>query len=147
MDPTLVVILLLYLLAVAAAIVFTKPVVIVPKPTRFGALQIRRNIMPDVLIYKVNAAPVVDGDVVVRELQLVVNGAEPVVREFGPAETDLGTVAVPQGANVVLKLVDVDDAGNRSEPAVAEFMATDTLPPQQPGLGVELVAERPEADA
>lgn len=103
--------------------------------------------MADVLTYKLTAAPVVDGDVVVRELRIVVNGAEPVVREFAATDSDLGTVDVPQGASVVLKLVDVDDAGNRSEPAVVEFVATDTLPPSQPGLGVELVAEKPEADA
>lgn len=103
--------------------------------------------MADVLTYKLTAAPVVDSDVVTRELRLVVNDAEPVVREFSASETDLGTVDVPQGANVVLQLVDVDDAGNRSEPAVVEFVAADTLPPSQPGLGVELVAEKPEADA
>ena len=103
--------------------------------------------MADLLTYKVTAAPVVDADVTVRELRIVVNGAEPVVREFTPSDTDLGTVEVPQDALVVLNLVDVDDAGNRSEPAVVEFLATDTLPPQKPGLGVELVAERPEADA
>ena len=144
----MVVIFLLYLLAIVAAIAFTQPVVVVvPKPLRFGALQIRRNVMADVLTYKITAAPAVDGDVVTRELRLVINDAEPVLREFGPAETDLGTVDVPQDSNVVLKLVDVDDAGNRSEPAVVEFLATDTLPPQQPGLGVELVAEKPEADA
>lgn len=103
--------------------------------------------MADVLTYKVTAAPVVDGDVVVRELRMVVNGAEPVVREFTSADSDLGTIDVPQGAEVSLQLVDVDDAGNRSEPAEINFMANDTLPPQKPGLGVELVAERPEADA
>lgn len=103
--------------------------------------------MADILTYKVSAAPVVDGDVVVRELRLVVDGGEPVLREFTADTVDLGTVDAPQGANVVLELVDVDDAGNRSEPAVVEFVATDTLPPQKPGLGVELVAEKPEADA
>lgn len=100
--------------------------------------------MADVLTYRVSVAPVVDGDVVTRELSVYVNGADTAreIRSYEPAAVDLGDVLVEQGTAVVLKVVDVDDAGNRSEPAVLEFVATDTLPPAQPGsLGVTLVAE------
>lgn len=105
--------------------------------------------MADVLTYKVSAAPVVDADVVERQMILVLNDdhAAPVLRLFTREQTDLGTIDVPQDAKVLLTLVDVDDAGNRSEPAVLEFVATDTLPPAQPGgLGVALVAEKAAED-
>lgn len=104
--------------------------------------------MADVLGFEVTVAPVVDKDVVERELTLVVNGGEPVVSRFPGNATDLGAVTVPQGASVVLSLVDVDDAGNRSLPATLEFVAEDTLPPSQPGgLAVTLVHETHVEDA
>jgi hypothetical protein len=96
------------------------------------------------LVYTVSAAPVVDADVVARRLLVTVNGEklsdEPV--EFAGDATSFGEVTVPQDSNVVLTLVDVDDAGNVSEPAVLEFVATDTIPPAKPGeFGVTLVRE------
>jgi len=102
--------------------------------------------MADVLTYRVSVGPVVDGDVVTRELSVYVNGSDNgprEVRQYEATATDLGDVLVEQGSSVVLTVVDVDDAGNRSEPAVLEFVATDTLPPAQPGaLGVTLVSEQ-----
>jgi nitrous oxide reductase len=100
--------------------------------------------MADVLVYKVSVGPAVDKDVVERQLLVAVNGAEPVdaAKVFSADATDLGEVRVKQDDKVLLTLVDVDDAGNRSEPAVLEFVASDTLPPAQPGaFGVTLVAE------
>lgn len=105
--------------------------------------QIGRDNMADVLVYKVSVAPAVDADVVERRLTVVVNGLVVEGPKVFPASaTDLGEVRAEQGASVLLTLVDVDDAGNRSEPASLEFVAEDTLPPAQPGaLGVTLVAE------
>lgn len=106
--------------------------------------------MSDVLTYAVSAAPVTDGDVVSRELSVVVNGLEQPVVSFPGYAVDLGVVVVPQDAEVVLRLVDVDDAGNRSAPAEVSFVAKDTVPPAAPGsLGVTLVGETttPAADA
>ncbi len=99
--------------------------------------------MADVLVYKVSVGPVVDADVVERQLVVAVDGtATDDVKVFPADTTELGEISVPQGASVVLTLVDVDDAGNRSEPAVLEFVAADTLPPAQPGaFGVTLVRE------
>lgn len=100
--------------------------------------------MADVLTYRVSVGPVVDGDVVTRELSVYVDGADVAreVRAYEPSTTDLGDVLVTQGSAVVLKVVDIDDAGNRSEPAVLEFVALDTLPPAQPGsFGVTLMSE------
>lgn len=103
--------------------------------------------MADVLTYAVSAAPVVDGDVVSRELSVVINGLEQPVVSFPGYAVDLGTVEVPQDSEVVLRLVDVDDAGNRSEPAEMIFVAVDTLSPVAPGaLGVALVSEKTVSD-
>ena len=99
--------------------------------------------MADVLAYRVSAAAPVDADVVSRLLTLVVNGEDLGTAELpASAAEGLSVFSVPQGAEVVLTLVDVDDAGNKSEPAVLTFTATDTIPPQQPGsFGVTLVSE------
>ncbi len=100
--------------------------------------------MADILTYRVSVGPVVDADVVTRELSVYVNGADVAreVRAYEPTVTELGDVLVEQGSSVELRVVDIDDAGNRSEPAVLAFVAEDTLPPAQPGsLGVTLVAE------
>jgi len=105
--------------------------------------------MADVLVYKVSVGAPVDADVVERQLVVAVNGAASPdeFKVFPAATTDLGEIRVKQGDSVLLTLVDVDDAGNRSEPAVLEFVATDTLPPAKPGeFGVTLAAEEAAAD-
>jgi hypothetical protein len=94
------------------------------------------------LIYTVTAGAVVDADVVERKLSVVVNGEDRGVTSFPKETTSFGELSFGDNDNVVLTLVDVDDAGNSSSPAVAEFVATDTLPPVQPGeFGVTLVRE------
>jgi len=100
--------------------------------------------MADILTYRVLVGPVVDADVVTRELSVYVDGSDVAreVRAYEPSATELGDVLVAQGSSVELRVVDIDDAGNRSEPAVLAFVAEDTLPPAQPGtLGVTLVSE------
>lgn len=94
------------------------------------------------LVYAVSAGPAVDADVVNRELAVVVNGQE-VSRSLYPKDTtDFGEVRAAQDATVILTLVDIDDAGNRSQPAIREFVALDTIPPAAPGeLGVALLRE------
>ena len=102
--------------------------------------------MADVLTYRVSAAAPVDADVVSRVVTLKINGEEKGSRTFEGPVTDLGTVTAPQNAEVELSLVDVDDAGNVSEPATYSFTAVDTLPPAAPGaFNVTLVSESPEA--
>lgn len=96
----------------------------------------------NMLVYAVTAGLPVDGDVVERRLTIEVAGAEPEQRTYNGTDTDLGEVRVEQDATVTLSLVDVDDAGNVSEPAVVTFQANDTIPPSQPGqFGVALVRE------
>lgn len=144
MDATFFTILALYILAV---LVILWLVGNVPKPRSLKVRQIGRDVMADVLVYKVSVGPVADKDVVERQLVVAVNGASsPDEFKVFPADsTDLGEIRVKQDDKVLLTLVDVDDAGNRSEPAVLEFVASDTLPPAQPGaFGVTLVAEEEE---
>jgi hypothetical protein len=94
------------------------------------------------LVYTVSAGPAVDADVTGRQLTVVVNGEVLSIVELAGSATDLGEVKVEQNSNVTISLVDIDDAGNRSQPAVLEFVATDTIPPAQPGsLGVTLARE------
>ena len=141
----LIAVLLLFLVAVLL-VVLERFLDVPAQPVVLSVRQIRsNNTMADVLTYKVSVGPVVDTDVTVRQLSVYVDGAEAAreVRSYSPETTDLGNVIVPQGSSVVLRLVDVDDAGNQSTPAVLEFVATDTLPPAQPGsLGVTLVSEQ-----
>lgn len=128
--------------------VYNTRVIVTP---RLFVVQTRRDGMADMLTYSVSAAPVVDHDVVERQLVVVVDGAVATDKfaVFAADATSLGEISVPQGSSVTLTLVDVDDAGNRSEPAVVEFVAEDTLAPAQPGsFGVTLVGEaagEPEA--
>jgi hypothetical protein len=117
----------------------------VPKGLRVVLL--RGETMANVLTYRVSVDAPVDGDVVSRELTVTVNGVESTVVTAAGNATDLGSVDVPQDSLVVLSLVDVDDAGNKSEPATVEFTAVDTLAPAQPGgFNVTLVSEKVVAD-
>lgn len=94
------------------------------------------------LVYAVTAGPAVDSDVAIRRLIVTVNGEVLNTTEHPKDATSFGEVSVPQDASVVVSLVDIDDAGNESQPAFIEFTATDTIPPSQPGsLGVSLVRE------
>lgn len=96
--------------------------------------------MADILVYDV-LLPAAGVDVESRELTVTINGeAQPVLTPDKFATTQ--QIRVAQDATCHLSLVDVDDAGNRSEPSTFDFVATDTIAPPQPGtLGVTLVGE------
>jgi hypothetical protein len=112
-------------------------------PVLLGVVQLRSDeSMADVLSYTVTAALPVDADVVSRMLTIVVNGEDMGTVDVPVDSTELSVFSAPQDAEVTLTLVDVDDAGNKSEPAVYSFVATDTIAPAQPGgLGVTLTGE------
>lgn len=96
----------------------------------------------EMLIYSVTAGPPVDSDVASRRLTVTVNGEVASAVDHPASTTAFGEISVPQDASVVVSLIDVDDAGNESQPSFFEFSAKDTIPPSQPGsLGVTLVRE------
>lgn len=117
------------------AMCFRKPVLFVRLKTQEPSTM--------ALVYAVTAGAPVDADVVSRELTVVVGGSQVSQTTYTGSTTDLGEVTVEQDSEVTLSLVDIDDAGNRSEAAVyGPFMATDTIAPAQPGsFGVTLVRE------
>jgi hypothetical protein len=116
-------------------------------PVLLGVVQFRSDeYMADVLSYTVTAALPVDADVVSRTLTIVVNGENMGTVDVPVDSTELHVFSAPQDAEVTLTLVDMDDAGNKSEPAVYLFVATDTIAPAQPGgLGVTLTGESTQA--
>jgi len=96
------------------------------------------------LVYSVTAGLPVDHDVVERRLSTKVNGTVVSTNVYSPDTVDFGEMVFTEGDNVLLSLVDVDDAGNVSEPATVEFVAADTIPPVAPGsFGVALLRELP----
>jgi len=97
------------------------------------------------LVYTVGVGATSDADVVNRRLTVRVNGEVVKTSSFPPETVDLGELSFAQGDEVVLSLVDVDDADNVSEPAVLSFVAADTIPPQAPGgFSVSLIREDPD---
>jgi hypothetical protein len=104
------------------------------------------------LIYSVSVEPTKDFDVVKRLLTVIVNGELQQASFYEANAVDLGELSFSQGDNVLLSIVDYDDAENVSEPAVLEFVAADTIAPQTPsGFVVSLLREEtsevaPEAE-
>jgi len=94
------------------------------------------------LVYSLSCESPVDGDVVERRLTVAVNGETVSTDPYAPDTVDFGEFTFAQDDNVSVTLVDVDDVGNVSDPAVLEFVATDTLPPVVPGgFSVSLLRE------
>ena len=61
---------------------------------------------------------------------------------FDGQSVDFGELSFADNDEVVLTLVDVDDAGNVSKPATLQFTAKDNVPPSAPGgFSVALVRE------
>lgn len=90
---------------------------------------------------KVLLPPIVDQDVESREMTLKVGDAEPTIQTV-PKDTPSLEVMVDQGSHCVFTLIDIDDAGNRSEPSIREFDALDTIAPPKPGeIGIEVLGE------
>lgn len=134
---------LLVVIKSVAALVRAKSVVI-PSPQSLSVRQIERDdeAMADIMTYEITVGAPVTNDVVSRELTVVVDGVyrDPVV--FPAYEVNLGRVSVPQDSSVVVSVVDIDDSGNRSEPATLSFQALDVVPPAAPGgLNVTVVSE------
>ena len=81
-------------------------------------------------------------DVVSRELTVSVGGAEPVVFTLEANASEQSGFEGLHGDLVAGSLVDVDAAGNRSEPSVFSFTLVDTFPPPAPGeVGLKVTGQ------
>lgn len=72
-------------------------------------------------------------DVVTRELKVQIAGAEPVVFSLPKEAVESEALIGADNDAVVGSLVDIDDAGNRSEASEFSFVLIDTIAPAKPG--------------
>lgn len=81
-------------------------------------------------------------DVVSRELTVRIGHGEDAVFELTPDTVSSPEFFGEDNTVVFVRLVDVDDAGNRSEPREQQFVLLDTIPPPQPGeIGLQVIGE------
>lgn len=92
-----------------------------------------RNGTVDTIKFKVILPELVDADVVSRELTVQVADLPPAVSTVDKLTTEVDGFSGEQNAPVKISLIDIDDAGNRSEPSVLEASLLDTFPPAKPG--------------
>lgn len=94
------------------------------------------------LVYEFGCELPLDSDVVERRLSVVAGDGEPIVKSYPANTSNFGEFSFEENVHVVITLVDVDDAGNVSEPAVASFTTSDTIAPRVPvGFAVSLIKE------
>jgi len=99
-------------------------------------------IMANIMVYGVTAGSAGSSDVVERRLTVTVNGEVVETKSYAGDIVDLGELKFAQDADVSLALVDVDDVGNVSSPAIYAFKATDSIAPPVPGsFGVNIIRE------
>lgn len=64
------------------------------------------------------------------------------VKTVPDGTAEIGMFRADDGANVSTSYVQIDDAGNRSEPVVQSFTSVDDIAPAAPGeLGIQHVGE------
>lgn len=81
-------------------------------------------------------------DVVSRRLTVIIDDASAEVEELSPTAAECGEHQGPDGALVSGSLIDIDDAGNMSEPREYSFVLSDTIPPPLPGeMGLRITGE------
>jgi len=85
------------------------------------------------LNFVLNLPPMGASDVVSRELTVKVGESDPVVSQLPGSAITSESMSGADNAPVVGQLVDIDDAGNRSEAREFSFVLLDTLAPPIPG--------------
>lgn len=81
-------------------------------------------------------------DVVARELTVAIGTNASVTFNLLPSEEVSEGMSGADNDPVAGTLVDIDDAGNRSEPRSFAFVLTDTIPPPTPGdVGITVTGE------
>jgi len=82
------------------------------------------------------------GDVVTRELHVVVDGSETVYTLTSDIRT--WTLDLTEGSSVTIFLIDIDNIGNKSDPGeLLTFAVVDTIPPPKPQPPVIIGVEEP----
>jgi hypothetical protein len=113
----------------------------VPKPGKLQITLIKEN-GENMLEYKILLPAHDVKDLVDRELTVTVGDTVDVFH-LAPDAMESAVLTASQDSVVSLSLVDVDDAGNRSEASVLEVTITDTIAPPTPGtLSVVVVGEQ-----
>jgi hypothetical protein len=74
-----------------------------------------------------------DEGVTERKFSLQIDQGTAVNKSYPPETLQSDEVKLPIGSVVHAELIDSDDAGNDSTPAVADFTVTDNIAPAQPG--------------
>lgn len=122
-----------------------------PKPFSITLISERRENDMDILRYRANFPSVpANTDVTTQNFSVTVDGAPSAhlggVQDGLAKDVTTAEFEVPQGANVGVSLVYVDDAGNLSTARTQEFVAADSIAPDAPGdLGaIDLIGERTE---
>ena len=83
-------------------------------------------------------------DVVARQITLQVGTQEVVTVDLDGETLETGEFTGLDNDSVTGSLVDIDDAGNRSEPRDFDFILLDTIAPPRPGeLGLRVTGETP----
>lgn len=94
------------------------------------------------LHFEVTLPPPGAADVVSREFSIAIGEGEVSIITLEPTAVSAGPFEGNDNDVIKLTLVDVDDAGNRSEARSQELVLTDTLAPPQPGeMGLVVTSE------
>ena len=99
------------------------------------------------LVFKFNLPEKSAPDVTSRELTVQSGTNDPTLITLPPEVTETDTLQGNEGDVLTVSLVDIDDAGNRSEARTQEFTLADTIPPAQPGeIGLVVTEELPDEE-
>lgn len=102
----------------------------------------RQNKVDDMLKFVLVLPPAGAHDVVNRELSLQIGNDQPQVIDVDSSKNETSELSGLQNDVVKGSLVDIDDAGNRSEARDFEMILLDTLAPPKPGeIGLRVTDE------
>jgi hypothetical protein len=94
------------------------------------------------LNFKLVLPPPSAADVVSVELKTRIGEADEVINQYPPSQAEVDGFSGQDGDVVLVSLVDIDDAGNRSPAREQSFSLTDTIAPPQPGeIGMVVTGE------
>lgn len=94
------------------------------------------------LEFVITLPPTTTADTVARELVVTVGDSEPAVLAPDITAVESAGLSGSDNAAVHAGLVDIDDAGNRSQASVLDAVLADTIAPPQPGqMGIRVTGE------